>query len=192
MSSSREFSDVAIVLPREIKRLPEDLSRFLLDLLDNPNLNLRFVGMQMPQNSMNYMDKFVKLVTWLERTFLAFSANFTPSREKNDALLKLIQTEISSVKQSFKADLIIDFTNRLEFCFQTPVVRVNTLLLTNGIETRNLFNSVLSRENFSNGFLQLLDSSTNRTRHLKFQLMTRKYLSHNLASMRGTELGLLR
>ena len=192
MSSSREFSDVAIVLPREIKRLPEDLSRFLLDLLDNPNLNLRFVGMQMPQNSMNYMDKFVKLVTWLERTFLAFSVNFTPSREKNDALLKLIQRDISSVNQTSKADLVIDFTNRLEFRFQTPVVRVNTLLLTNGIETRNLFNSVLSRENFSNGCLQLLDSSTNRSRHLRFQLMTRKYLSHNLASMRGTELGLLR
>jgi hypothetical protein len=190
--SSRTFSDVAIVLPLEIKRLPEDLSRFLSDLVDNPNLNLRFVGLQIPQSSMNYTDKCLELVTWLEQKLFSFSRNSTASCEKYDLLLKLIQKQICPVSQSFKADLVIDFTNHLDVQCQTPIVTVNTLLLANEIEMRSLFHSVLNRENFSNGFLQLLDSSTNRTRHLRFQLMTRKYLSHNLVSMRGTELGLLR
>jgi len=190
--SSRNFSDVAIVLPLEVKRLPEDLSRFLLKLVDNPNLNLRFVGLQIPQASISFMDKFLKFLIRLEQFLLSSSLISFSSREIHDTLLKLIQKEICPVGQSFKTDLVIDFTNHLDVQFQAPVVTVNTLLLENEIETRSLFKSVLNRENFSNGFLQLLDPSTDRIAHLRFQLMTRKYLSRNLLSMRGTELGLLR
>lgn len=192
MISSRNFSEVAIVLPLKIKRLPEDLSRFLLTLVENPNLRLRFIGVQIPETSISFMDRVIKLVIWLEKFLLSSSTITSFSRKKHDTLLKLIQKEIRPIEQSIKAELIIDFTNKLDLHFNVPVVTVNASLLTNGIETRGLFREVLDRKDFSDGFLSLLDSTSGQITYIRFQLMTRKYLSHSLRSMRGTELGLLR
>lgn len=180
------------MLPREIQKLPKDLSRFLQNLLDNPNLNVRFVGQQIPLSPVNYMDKILKFVTYLERLLQPSSVNSSFSRERNDLLLKLIQREIYHGGQSLNADLVVNFTKQLNLPCQTPVVTVNSLRLMNGVEARNFFRPVLNRENFSNGFLQLFNPSTNLTLYLRFQLMTRKYLSRNVLSMRATELGLLR
>ncbi len=192
MISSRNFSDVAIVLPLKIKRLPEDLSHFLLTLVENPNLKLRFIGVQIPEASISFMDRVIKFVIWLEQFLLSSSIITVFSRKKHDTLLKLIQKEICPIGQSIKAELIIDFTNNLGVNLKVPVVTVNASLLTNGIGPRGLFRLVLNRKDFSDGFLSLLDSTSGQITYLRFQLMTRKYLSHSLRSIRGTELGLLK
>lgn len=192
MISSRNFSDVAIVLPLEIKRMPEDLSRFLVTLVENPNLKLRFIGVQIPKASISIMGKCLKTSIRLEQFLLPFSIITSSYRKKHDALLNSIQKEILTDGKSIKTDLVINFTNHVDIHFDAPVVTVNASLLTNGIAPRSLIKSVLNRRNFSDGFLSLLDSSSGQITYLRFQLMTRKYLSHNLLSIRGTELGLLK
>jgi len=189
--SSRNISDIAIVLPLKIKRLPEDLSYFLLTLVENPNFKVRFIGALIPESSISFVDKVLKFVMWLEQLVLSSSQVTTSSRGERAALLKLIQKEIRPISQSINADIAIDFTNHPDINSKAPVVSVNASLLANGIEQRSLFRSVLYRNDFLDGYLSLLDSTSGQITYLKFQLMTRKYLSHSLLSMRGIELGLL-